>query len=756
MPKKPSLRTVEVNVALVETDEHALPDALPQLLAHAFDRNGEVVTSAPLKKTRSGLVTAKLKLPTHLQGQGMRLVLGPPVEEVMDNVPEWMTALMTDSDDAPGTPAAVSSMMRRGAYQKYIHHAPELEKIDLVLQPPDWIRWLMRACVVRGRLVKRLPLPDGTTRELGICHACVKIYEVDSFPRLIAKLPDKDLFRLRDDLAGILTAELPPREIPELEKIPDLWPPPPGPLTEATKLGPQPIPPGDPTMLGPQPIPPGNPVESFMIESALVDQMQPIFQAPSATYLRTALVDSATHIAPFLCLVPWFYRWFAKDLIKCVCTDAEGRFETTIWYRCVGDKPDLYFRALQCIGGQLHVLYDPGVACNTWWNYSCGTEVVLVTDDPAARVCVQDDHVIVPPGTKPWIMPFAVGGIRLDRIDSAGLTDYGSIVDAPFGGRLGFRLGHSSGIPDSTIVHYRWLYKKDGPHPWREFADPVAAPVHRHFVDEDLANPALPPTFPVYTLGPHAVAGKHLYEFRPHTPPAVPGHSRYWPLDSWFNDIYAAILRSTALPGGVATAAGRYTIKVEIYDGSGSRLQPGTHFRFIVPIGLAPDGTTIIARNAFPTEIDTDGFVFKLHIDNRRCTAYIDAPTIGGVPASDNCGFLRYSPGDNVRIGYHAIHPDQLATHHFWIRRAIQIVSNVYGEVSAPSMAYGSLHSYSGDGLGNFAKTDFTTNELLGTCTEGAFAEMLRVRAKATNGWTRLHEYDASHQRAFALAPETP
>jgi len=36
---------------------------------------------------------------------------------------------------------------------------------------------------------------------------------------------------------------------------------------------------------------------------------------------------------------------------------------------------------------------------------------------------------------------------------------------------------------------------------------------------------------------------------------------------------------------------------------------------------------------------------------------------------------------------------------------------------------------------------------------EAAFAEVLNVDAKATNGWRRLDEYDADAVRAFALAP---
>jgi hypothetical protein len=60
-----------------------------------------------------------------------------------------------------------------------------------------------------------------------------------------------------------------------------------------------------------------------------------------------------------------------------------------------------------------------------------------------------------------------------------------------------------------------------------------------------------------------------------------------------------------------------------------------------------------------------------------------------------------------------------------------------------------------GDYNGNFTG-DFAVGDLLGTCTQAAFAEVLWVRAKATNGWRRLHEYDDWTEWAFALAPTTP
>jgi len=455
-----------------------------------------------------------------------------------------------------------------------------------------------------------------------------------------------------------------------------------------------------------------------------------------------------------------------------VCTDEQGRFETTIWYPCGGDKPDLYFKAVQCIDAVLHTLYDPGVACHTYWDYACGSEVVLEVTDPAARTCVPPDPVDPPPGVSLWVMPYMVGGIRLDQIKpkwqknwiwhamdadptKRGLTDYGGILDAPFGGWLGFRHGYSGAIPiagPNKPFYYRWLHKKEGETEWHEFSETVV----RHYVEE---LPSKLPTFPAFTLGPHPKNGMHLYNFKPHDPPAPsdPAGHTSWPIDDWFGDIYTGFLNSPNLPGGVDASASTYKIKLEIYDEDGNRVAPGPGtFQFIVPIGLKADGVTIDARlpntnlSAGPVEIEDDGFVFYLHVDNRKCSAVIDAPTIGGVSAGDLCGFLRYTPGDQVRIAFHALHPANFATFYFQITRGATPVSNAGGEVAANPAGV-----YTGDGNGNFEKNDFSTGALLGPCAEAAFAENLWVYAKATDGWRRLEEYDAYAVRAFALAAKT-
>jgi hypothetical protein len=680
---------------------------------------------------------------------------------------------------------SVATLLRRGAFEKRVRLSNAQDRLELDIFRPDWAKWLFCPCVVRGRLIKRITLPDGSVEEMGVCYACVQIYEVDKFPKLIMRLPDYELFRLRDDLVATIKARTiePPLEklYPEPPRIKIPPPPPPvraleTPCCEDVEVAPVEALRAERVngVLATERLTNGAELETRSLElsSAAEIQLEPILFANTASQLRDALIAQSDKLVQLVCVWEWLTHYYKKDFIKCVCTDAQGRFQTIIWYRCFGDKPDLYFKAWQCIDCTPHVVYDPGVACHTFWNYQCGTEVVLEVTDPAARVCAPPPPVDPPPGVTRWIMPHAVGGIRLDQIkprwqdagthwqviasdwSKRGLTDYGSITNAPFGSNLGFRLGYSSAIPTSQLYHYRWLYKKDGETAWHEFASPVAATVVRHYVAEDLSDPTKTPTFPAYTLGPKSVGGMHLYEFKPHQPPTMTGYNTYWPTDTWFADIYSGILRSQNLPGGISSAAGRYKIKVEIYDENGNKVNPGAGtFQFIVPTGEASDGT-IETRPANtdsshgPVEIEDGGFVFYLHIDNRSCTATIDAPAIGTTSAGDVCGFLRYQAGDNVEIKFHALHPDNFATFAFWIRRGHTLVSSAGGEVSATAAGV-----YAGDGSGNF-ENDFAVGSLLGPCTEAGFAEVLRVYAKATNGWSRLHGYDDHDDRGFALAPK--
>lgn len=801
MQEKKAKLVLTVNVFLRQAQEKELPE----VTVFAFDETGRFLTSAPMPKGTQGQV--KLELSPELAGKTVRVVLGPREIEEQEEVPVWMAALLGRGKRLKEVPSLVS-LSRKGGYEKRFRVAAEGSALNLSVYPPDWTIWLFCPCVVRGRLIKRVPLPDGTTRDIGVCHACVKIYEVDKVPRIILKLPERDLFRLRDDLWGILEKRFarPLVSPPPHTLIPGKPVEPISAITMASAAGISH--PGTLVATPVIPLPPPNAQAALMTgEPAqgdqLVTEMEPVFRAASAAQLRSALVAKAEILATFICSIRWLWYWFHTDLIKCVCTDEEGRFETTIWYRCAGDKPDLYFKAVQCVGGSLHTLYDPGVACHTWWDYVCGTEVVLETHDPAAITCSPPIPVDPPPGVTTWILPYGVGNIRLDQInprwqkepigpgwhpitedyEEHGLTDFtdgnGTWTGIPFGSTLGFRHGYSSGIPYDVAgkpACYRWLYTRldDSGHEtdWREFAAPVAETVVRHYVDYDLSHHELPPTFPAYPLGPQEKNHMNMYEFKQHIPPQIPGHKREWPVDDWFADIYTGILQSANLPGGVADAAGKYKIKLEIYDSNGAQITPGAGtFEFIVPTGLDADGTTILSRKAEESEIEGGGFVFYLHVDNNQCEAEIYEASVSGVAAGP-CGFIAYSPGEDVHLSFKAKHPNGFARFKYTTVRGS---SGYVLAASAPAdpgatppvgpgdvvWANAPLVTDNPNGFTHDASYIFTKDvdeaDMRGGCPKAAFGENLYVAAIATNGWVRLSGLDASAlPKAFALEPKVP
>ena len=112
-----------------------------------------------------------------------------------------------------------------------------------------------------------------------------------------------------------------------------------------------------------------------------------------------------------------------------------------------------------------------------------------------------------------WIMPYGVGGTPLYRIKPTGLTDYNdgprSMIDAPFGGHLGFRLGRANVIPTADLYYYRFQYRHESDPGWSDFSQTVR-------VHYQLESPGNPPVFPTLVLGPHDIAGKKLYRFQPH------------------------------------------------------------------------------------------------------------------------------------------------------------------------------------------------------------------------------------------------
>jgi hypothetical protein len=724
-------------------------DKLPQLFAYAYDANGSFIGKQGIERAN-----ARLVLPKRFSGKSIRILIAPETEAT-----------------------AFSELKRMGAYETRFSLRDNLGLVNISLPPDHWRPLLRCVCHITGQVIKRVSLPDGTIKNLPICHARVTICEIDRLPVLIQKLPDHLLWKLRD---YVITAPPVPPQPPELPIDPV------GPIIHPTINLP---------VSGNASLERVNlsakssihecesckkSVTTQLVNRANVSAAQdeelvalrPLMLANSVEILRTRFIELIPKWIYRLCWIDWLEPFFKyhKHCFRTVMTDDSGRFSALMFYPC-NDKPDLYFSVDQWQGSAWESIYKPSIRCGTHWNYQCGSEIILVVTDPAAIPCSPQDPVTPPDDIGTWIMPYMVGGMPVFGNPSAGsalngwvkpngYVDYtagglGLLANSPFGGTLGFRLGYSSSVPSAAVKYYRFSYRKTGALAWSE----MSMPVGRHYVHE---VPGQLPTFPVYQLGPNTIGSQgNVFEFKPDSPPAPlatdpAGTITYWPEDDWFGDIYSAFLNTTSLPGNPEGAAGQYEIKIEIFNASGVQVPVGAAFNFIVPETITSGGVT--ARVAEVQEIANNAFIFKLQIDNNLPTASIDAPAISASNVTDACGFLRYqSTLDPVSLAFHAQHPNNQAVFRMGLIRGTEVIEAAsvagYPQVGTSPVAVQdglAAHAYIGDSAGNYAQT-YSASVLLEGCENAAYAISLGVYGKATNGWGRIG-YDDSDLRAFALA----
>lgn len=734
------MQAVPVLVELTQAKPDERIDALRAVL---YDRTGRAVAQTILKVGAEGaslIAKGEIKVDPKTVGDTARLLVAPVVEG--------------GKRDAPDRAELLKQL--RG-HLETIRLDPRKPEIRIQIPRPVWWPWFrLCVCWVRGRLVKRVVLPNGTTLDLPICHARVTLCEIDRWPRLIRVLPDRDILRLRDDLIEAIRRPIP---------IPD--PPPfafPGPFPDV------------PTPPDPAPLPPHAAPGEQVLARAAARQVEaglhaaPVFRlveeiehAP-AEVVRARLSLGGMLLLPYLCRFGWLDALFVthRHCFATVTTDDEGRFAALYIHACGDeDRPDIYISAQQFLGGVWTTIHAPSITCGTTWNYHCGDAITVVVTDPRAQPCVPDDPVDPPPGVETWVMPHAVGAMPIAGtagvapgpgwVRPDGLTNYGVNIDAPFGAVLGFRQQHSLSIPNDGLYYFRWSWRRGTSGDWTAMTTPIT----RSYV-RDVPGPAV--QFPTVQLGP---VGDNLFRFKTQlfnpadwgvdtsTDPA--GTTYYWPIDSGMGEIYAAkwTTPGTASALLAPALADLYQVRVEVFSKTGTRVAPGPGtFRFIVPTSIAPDGT-LNTRIADASEIIDDGFVFSLVIDNSRCTAAIAPPVISAGVSDDDCGFIRYAPGASVTLAFSPAHPNGRARFSFGLTRGVTPVpaAGAGGEVlAAVSGAY--------TRAGTTFSGSFAVAALMGTCPNAAFAETLYVAAKATDGTSRLSGYDASAVRAFALAQQ--
>lgn len=747
----------------------AKPEDLAKGVAYAFSKGGALLGRANLNQ--QGTAALELRMPTAETPQSLRVVIGPDIKE---------------------REVSIAELMRRGGEEAFARIDPGVTQKDVLVTivPEHILCWLLSACVVRGRVLKKV-VSGGIPMDLPVCDAIVEVYEVDSIPVLIPKLPDEVIEGFRDI---IINPPPPPPPDPRPFQVVSLggnFPPPPLPIVVGER------PQGEHLMLTERahegisftrlesPSAEGGTFaapRSDITTMAMGEDFQALrtlARSTNTAQFRQVLVDNAALVRHVICLLP--FGTIHMDLVATAKTDECGKFKTIFFRGCNNqDTPDLYFKVKQKIFKFFppFTIYAPTpVSCYTFWNYQCGTqEVTLHVTHPLAITCPPCPNVDAPLN---WVLFMAIGNLPLSRIrgtsvslagttttDNLGLTE----GDAPFGELLRPRIEFDNSLREELgVKYYQVSYRKGTSGPFA----PLTASINRHYTHEVGGDLILE----VYNLGPKVVGSvANLFEI----PPALPPVGQ-WSIPDAVEDTASAKFQTLVeapleAPGVAWTKRGIYQLKVDLFDATGNLVDIGAlNIKFRVPTSTDFSGTiyTEDAANSSLTnggadpgtglvrDDDGDGkksMIIALHIDNSLCKAEIPAPTLDGTPASDDCGVMTYNPSasESVTISYRPEHPsgvgtEGFATYRFGLFRGANELTLPpsppppsipdSGRTPRPPTTLSSTHSVA---------------DLLGSCTVAGFAEHLHVWAMATTGWRRIHEYDAEAVRAFVLAPPFP
>jgi hypothetical protein len=749
MPKSSADSTPRVTFEITTRQR---PDFKHPLVAYVFTTRGERVDRAPVKD-------GKVELP--IDPGRLRVFIAPANETLDEQKP------------------TAAQLERLGAYEPVLQGGESrVRRIDI---PAAILNvWPFCFCWARGKVVR-------ASDHRAVCNARVHICEVDRIPWLIAKLPDADLIRLRDDLLAVVLEPPIPRPDPgPIEKFLARDPRsglPPLPSTPKASVlrfenpgtlvgfNPQPDPPGSPVMLesrllqrgalvslNPQPLPPRERIQ-------LATQLESSLRSPSTLVVREALVKNWKLLIPWFCYWPHWWWFLRCDEIAVVDTDAQGRFESVILYACGGDHPDLYFWVEYDFGAGFEAIYKPGVACHTYWNYICGSQVTIAVTDPRVPGCEEEPDL---PGRQ--VVVLSIGpGVAVREVQAAGtegLTNAGE----PFGASLEPRVDFSrSELIGAGIPYYRWSYRRlSGPDGVSATVAAASVPlnawavmsrdVYRHYkVGTTFPSDSMGP---MPTSGPGAAPAPNLFRIRPVLPPA----GNEWVVLNESIDLATAYFDTDSLAGAPTSgppfaddlAAGRYELKLELFDGAGALVNWTAHsIDLRITDQDAPFGTGTVTTSVAPaynrvlSGADTMGFRMVVRVDNNRCSADI-LPVGGTVTPDPVCGFHNYNtPADIAALSFAARHANGFATYSFVVTRG-----------PGPTIAAASTSGTAGAaGTNGYVEvSDFNYSKgvvvasLLGPCSNAAYSERLDVGAMATNGYGTLTYYNAADNAAFALA----
>jgi hypothetical protein len=755
---------VQFSVPFEEPPEQPL-----DLAAYVTDRRtGEVIASKPIKEGRFELELEEAHVRT------LSISIAPLRPDLGDELPTR------------------SQLERLRAYEPVFRFDPKQRKYELKPIPSDLSRyWWLCFCRVRGKVVKPVT-SGGVTVDMPVCHARVHVCEVDPIWIILERLPDPDIFRLRDDLLEAIERPIPVPPEPPWPIGPEPGPGPIGPID----FGPIEV--MDLEVEGaqlPAPFEARNQPEataSFAeaaerplaqsLAARLPVEARVALTSPSVESVRRALIDHAVLIYPWLCWWWWIWPWWwSCDEVAVVDTDDNGRFDITIAYPC-SDQPDLYFWVEYYVNNAWTTVYAPWRPCGTYWDYDCTSEVTIRVTDPRVPYCDGHDSpegkVVVVKSIGNATSISEILGVAAGAREGLTVGEGGFAgLDSPFAGTLELRADFGDALFASGVHKYQWSYRQIKDAAGNNVVDSwhvMTRQVVRHYRTFTGGNPIDLP----YQLGPQA--GNFFEVWNPASS-TTPVGDHLWQVDDEHEDLVSGFFATSLLDPTLTrdtnvvghhiddARSGRYELKLELFHANNSLVdwtQEGIGlFETNVP---APFGVNPMTTQPSPNEhrfLDvnghTVGFRLVAHIDNSFCDANIFDVNSGGNFAGP-CGFIDYHhPNATAHVSFLARHVHDFAV--FWF----EVDKGSSGKVVPASVdpwaptGVTPVNGFVRNASWVWAKNIPVrgANSLVDSptpCPDGraAFAETMYVAATATDGNQRASWLDASTTpKAFALNP---
>lgn len=709
-------------------------EALKDAHLYVFDKGGQLIETAALK---SGEATLKIRA-EDVEGN-TQMIIGPVLPK-----------------EFKGRELNPILLKKMGGYQPSIHLNVdnEIQIIGLPKFPFPFWDW----CLVTGILTKTFDI-DGQNKALPVCDARVHICEVDRIRWWWWRIPPYIIDELGKRLQQVILN--PNIVIPPHGPGPD-----PGPLMSTSELR---VGSGMKMKLMPQ-----NELKTFSAATSILpENVQNGLLSSSTDIVRDTIYNNFHLLHPYLCLWPWFWPYFyISSEIATVYADCNGRFNYE-YLNFTNDK-DIYVWVEVCINGQWVTVYRPPLPCNTWWDYTCGSDINISITDPRVMPCGCSQHL---QGELVWFRSIGeyATALHIEQGDSntvniqgvpfpnVGCTDISNNNRInPFGSSLYFKLLFGDGLPTAGITHYRW----------RKTNLKDAALNNVLFPGTMVVNGLVQKTYFVITtdglghmhfetkavtLGAEG-SGQNIGYRIPHwdiyQDPGVPAADKLLTIQWTSPDFWSASLDSNSLSDGLW----RFDLELLKRNGAGVFQVVEVPKQVFQVSDYSNSGNSIDAPNTY-LNIDTGNLSkafnlqIKVRIDNALCYANIqDANiTVNGITEySGNCGFLHYTDVNQVvHISFIASQPRNFATFKF------QVLKGNNTDPITPSIDQ-SGYVISSVGLytlsGGIFNDNVPVSQLCGSCPQAAFAENLYVYSLATDGTRRLSEYDASDTNAFALS----